>query len=705
MDDLNRLRELRELRQEELIDEDEYVERKMVILDRMLQNASNIIAELPPVVDVKAATVVRKPAQQGVGDSGPPAGKRDSQLAMERKRERLNRRLSQNVRRSAAPIASFAPGLLEARSVTMEEAAAQEREILATCKATRQKWTDPEFPLHEKSITRVNRRLLKNFDHWERLSERSPRPSLFVGGSGSGDVIQGEVGNCWFLGALAMCATRQDDLLYPLFVTAHPDQGFFQIRFFIDAEWRVVAVDDWVPVKRLGSMIFAHCKDEDEYWVALVESKQISLQSVRFQFSSFLSFSFLLEAYAKLNGTYEHLGSGNFSEAMSNLTGEGSEAFPLTPDMAASDEMWAKLEYYVEEEFLMGCSIEGVGEHDNGRGLLTGHAYGIMACRTTLRDQIRLVKIFNPWGMKEWTGPWSDGSVEWTPELERELDQTDEDDGMFWMTYEDWLANYNMFSVCRLLTDDVGKIWEKTIFAAQWDAETAGGCCNYDSWIRNHQYWLTVTQDTQMFFHLARQDGRVHGRPKFTEAIGCYVFEERDLTQRKKHRYRGDLYQGKSPLFIASREFSASTTMPPGSYLLMPCTFEPGQMGRFWLTVYAEDPVQCGVVGFGPSRKEDIVRVDTSKIALLNRPDDEEDEPPAPPPAKPTPKPAAAAVSAGPTCVVCGLSSKGHGKVFRMEGNRYHVACFKCAVCKSQLEPADFYQDAQGRAVCEDHAE
>ena len=149
----------------------------------------------------------------------------------------------------------------------------------------------------------------------------------------------------------------------------------------------------------------------------------------------------------------------------------------------------------------------------------------------------------------------------------------------------------------------------------------------------------------------------------------------------------------------------------------MPCTFDPGEHGRYYLTVYAEDPVTTGVVGFGPSPKEPIVRIDTTEIAKLNRPDEEDEKPPAPAPAaapkavtKPTPKsaPAPKAAAAPPpsdVCCVCGLNIKGHGKTFRMEGRRYHRKCFKCAVCKCLLEPSDFYQDANGAAVCEDHVD
>jgi hypothetical protein len=228
-------------------------------------------------------------------------------------REPVLSRISQNARKGPVPERKWAPDVVEQRSCLIEEAEEEERRALAWCRENNCKWEDESFPADKRSIVkhcisyvfflfndlvllifqiRNKTSLLKNYDHWERLTERSSRPSLFVGGSGSGDVIQGEVrcfawlcishvklvttekkqvGDCWFLGALAMCATRQNDLLYPLFVSAHPEFGFFQIRFFLDAAWRVVSVDDRIPVKRSGGSIFAHCKNEDEYWVALVE--------------------------------------------------------------------------------------------------------------------------------------------------------------------------------------------------------------------------------------------------------------------------------------------------------------------------------------------------------------------------------------------------------------------------------------------------
>ena len=62
-------------------------------------------------------------------------------------------------------------------------------------------------------------------------------------------------------------------------------------------------------------------------------------------------------------------------------------------------------------------------EAEAPNGLVKGHAYGITAVRNiTLkgsglfsffnREKIQMIRLRNPWGNKEWTGAFSDGSVE-----------------------------------------------------------------------------------------------------------------------------------------------------------------------------------------------------------------------------------------------------------------------------------------------------
>jgi Calpain family cysteine protease len=66
----------------------------------------------------------------------------------------------------------------------------------------------------------------------------------------------GELGNCWALGAMSVVACR-NDLLYPLFVCAHPEYGMYQIKFYKNGHWRVVTVDDYVPLKWF--VVFCSC--------------------------------------------------------------------------------------------------------------------------------------------------------------------------------------------------------------------------------------------------------------------------------------------------------------------------------------------------------------------------------------------------------------------------------------------------------------
>jgi hypothetical protein len=54
--------------------------------------------------------------------------------------------------------------------------------------------------------------------NWRRTHEISEKPELFVDGVNEGDVIQGALGNCWFLGALS--------------VVAHCTENFIEVCYF-----------------------------------------------------------------------------------------------------------------------------------------------------------------------------------------------------------------------------------------------------------------------------------------------------------------------------------------------------------------------------------------------------------------------------------------------------------------------------------------
>ena len=49
------------------------------------------------------------------------------------------------------------------------------------------------------------------------------------------------------------------------------------------------------------------------------------------------------------------------------------------------------------------------------------------------------MKIRNPWGHDEWKGDYSDNSYLWTPSLKKECVWKDDNDGIFFMPFTDYL--------------------------------------------------------------------------------------------------------------------------------------------------------------------------------------------------------------------------------------------------------------------------
>jgi len=74
-------------------------------------------------------------------------------------------------------------------------------------------------------------------------------------------------------------------------------------------------------------------------------------------------------------------------------------------------------------------------------GLVGGHSYGLIAVHV-VKDKkgqnVNLIQLRNPWGSFEWNGDWGDKSDCWTDEAKAEVNFTDEDDGTFWMSFDDF---------------------------------------------------------------------------------------------------------------------------------------------------------------------------------------------------------------------------------------------------------------------------
>ncbi|XP_076318532.1 calpain-B-like [Tachypleus tridentatus] len=458
---------------------------------------------------------------------------------------------------------------------------------------------DPDFPACDSTVffSCTPPRPFK----WKRPHELTEKPKLFHEGATRFDVVQGELGDCWLLAAMANLTLNQ-----ALFYRVVPDdQGFeinyagiFHFRFWQYGRWVDVVVDDRLPTFN-DNLVFMHSKEKNEYWSALLE-----------------------KAYAKLHGSYEALKGGTTCEAMEDFTGGVTEFYEIKK---APDNLFKIMLKAYERWSLMGCAIEpdsNITEMLQDNGLIKGHAYSITAVRMVEVDtprvtgKIPLIRIRNPWGNEcEWKGAWSDRSPEWTlvNENERkELGLTFEHDGEFWISFRDFVLNFTRLEICNLNPDSLDdepltqvskKKWDTHVFESSWvPGCTAGGCRNYlDTFWMNPQYRVTLEdaddEDDDDLCTMIVALMQKHHRSKRKTQQGCltigysiYSLNDPDNLPKPlpKDFFKYTASKAKSPSFINLREVSCRFKLPPGSYCIIPSTFDPGDRGEFVLRVFTE---------------------------------------------------------------------------------------------------------------------
>lgn len=66
---------------------------------------------------------------------------------------------------------------------------------------------------------------------------------------------------------------------------------------------------------------------------------------------------------------------------------------------------------------------------------------------------MKLLEIRNPWSKTEWKGDWSDHSDKWTVELAEKAGLTQEEDGKFFISVDDFSHYFTTLTICQVHTD------------------------------------------------------------------------------------------------------------------------------------------------------------------------------------------------------------------------------------------------------------
>nr|XP_005904047.1 PREDICTED: calpain-3 isoform X4 [Bos mutus] len=454
-------------------------------------------------------------------------------------------------------------------------------------------FVDPEFPPDETSLFYSQKFPIQFV--WKRPPEICENPRFIIGGANRTDICQGDLGDCWFLAAIA-CLTLNKRLLFR--VIPHDQSftenyaGIFHFQFWRYGDWVDVVIDDCLPTYN-NQLVFTKSNHRNEFWSALLE-----------------------KAYAKLHGSYEALKGGNTTEAMEDFTGGVTEFFEIKD---APRDMYKIMKKAIERGSLMGCSIDTIVpvqfETRMACGLVKGHAYSVTGLEEALYkgEKVKLVRLRNPWGQVEWNGSWSDSWKDWSyvdKDEKARLQHQVTEDGEFWMSYDDFIYHFTKLEICNLTADalesDKLQTWTVSVNEGRWVRGcSAGGCRNFpDTFWTNPQYRLKLLEedddpdDSEVIcsFLVAlmqknRRKDRKLGANLFT--IGFAIYEVPKEMHGNKQHLQKDFFlynasKARSRTYINMREVSERFRLPPSEYVIVPSTYEPHQEGEFILRVFSE---------------------------------------------------------------------------------------------------------------------
>ena len=319
----------------------------------------------------------------------------------------------------------------------------------------------------------------------QELATEGQTMRMYEEGIKPSDLVQGAVGDCWLVAALASAAEHPACIRRALVTREANTRGKYCVRLFDGQKdkWVTVTVDDRIPVNAASMEAVYMKKVGNQMWAILIE-----------------------KAFAKFCGSYEALDRGLTAWAWRAITGdyvfslksvaEGAKWEKLefrnnkkdtknkraaglwrTEEIYTPDQAWVLIQKYIKADSLCAASggqDMGSGSNNNGglngenmddNGLVGSHAYSILDARELglipglslsagLLGKTKLIRLRNPWGQFEWKGAWSVGSKEWkeNPLVKMRLRPKDEDDGSFWMPWQDFSRIFKRVDICDRTT-------------------------------------------------------------------------------------------------------------------------------------------------------------------------------------------------------------------------------------------------------------
>lgn len=235
-------------------------------------------------------------------------------------------------------------------------------------------YRDPDFKTDIQSL--IGFQAPRDMNFYQSL--KWLRPSQFFKGSGQvtvyneigpDDIIQGALGDCYFLAACSAIAQKPKRLERLFLCGKHYNtDGLHAVAICLNGIWEEILLDDYIPCQPVSKNPAFNTSKQGELWVMLLE-----------------------KAWAKVHDGYLNISAGLTREALRDLTGASAKTFFTEKSgpkkeshwnelinsyraghimCAGSDDLSAGSDAYVEKIGICGShaySLLGVYEIYNGR--------------------------------------------------------------------------------------------------------------------------------------------------------------------------------------------------------------------------------------------------------------------------------------------------------------------------------------------------
>lgn len=309
------------------------------------------------------------------------------------------------------------------------------------------------------------------------------KPSLkIIGDVYPEDVVQGFVGNCWMLSGIASLA-EFDGAIRRLFRKTPnldqmptPEPNLYTVTLWDLETWteKDIVVDERLCAHpdKSGRLLGAKPSDDGELWVCYLEKAMAAhcggwnrvtggkcthawamLTGCKHQytikkndetgkFACFGKYDTFHKKWAKQCNSPHATDGRVWRVPWPKVGGGGNENLELT-----ADELFLRLCAWDDKNYIIAAGIESTEEE----GLVDTHAYSVIDCLNDVAGTpIDLLKVRNPWGKGEIEdGLFNDDGYGWDmwPEVREEIDPIVADDGVFYVTKEEFFENFGTIFV------------------------------------------------------------------------------------------------------------------------------------------------------------------------------------------------------------------------------------------------------------------